>query len=123
MDYTFQVRTPPTVVSIECSPPTDLFRVISPFRYLASFVVDAGAAVGSHVELCGVVGPFAGLFTVQIDDGPPKTLNASRTKFSPQMVLYQGSGLGPGNHSMKISNAPFSGQTLSIDYVTVGQSP
>lgn len=78
---------------------------------------------GSHVELYGALGPSGGLFTVQIDGGPEKTLNALRSKFTPQMVLYQQSGLGPGNHTMKITNAPFSGQTLSIDYVTVVQSP
>lgn len=86
-------------------------------------MVDDGGVTGSHVELYGVVGPFGGPFTVQIDGGPEKTLNASRTKFTPQMVLYQQSGLGSGNHTMKIMNAPFSGQTLSIDYVTVVQSP
>ncbi|KAF9793502.1 hypothetical protein BJ322DRAFT_1035054 [Thelephora terrestris] len=76
---------------------------------------------GSHVELYGAVGPFGGLFTVQIDDGPLETLNATRSKFTPQIVLYQGSGLGPRNHTMRVTNAPFSGQTLSIDYAIVGQ--
>ena len=82
-----------------------------------------GVPVGSHVELYGVVGPFGGLFTVQLDDGPQKILNASRSKFTPRVVLYQDNGLGPGNHTVRVTNAPFSGQTLSIDYVTVGQSP
>ena len=84
--------------------------------------VNAGTTIGSHVELYGVVGPFAGLFTVQLDDNPPKTLNATRTKFTPQTILYQDSRLSEGTHTMMITNSPFSGQTLSIDYAVVEQS-
>ena len=69
-----------------------------------------------------MVGPSCGLYMVQLDDGPPTTLNASRSRFSPQEVLYQHSDLGPGNHTMKITNGPFSGQTLGIDYAVFGQS-
>ena len=76
---------------------------------------------GSHVELYGVTGPFAGLFTVQIDGGLPETLNASRSRFTPQEVLYQSNGLESGNHTMRVTNAPFTGQTLSIDYAIVEQ--
>jgi hypothetical protein len=84
-------------------------------------VVKTGATTGSHIELYGVVGPFAGLFTVQLDDNPPKTLNATRTKFTPQTILYQDSGLSEGTHTMMITNSPFlfSGQTLSIDYAII----
>jgi hypothetical protein len=78
------------------------------------------SVTGSHVELYGAVGPFGGLFTVQLD-GQGKTLNATRTKFVPQTVLYRQSGLSPGNHTLRVINAPFSGQTLSIDYATIGQ--
>lgn len=69
-----------------------------------------------------MVGPTGGLYMVQLDNGPPVTLNASRTRFSPREVLYQDSELSPGNHTMKVTNSPFSGQTLSIDYAVVGQS-
>jgi hypothetical protein len=70
-----------------------------------------------------VVGPSCGLYMVQLDGSSPVTFNASRTRFSPQEILYQDSELSPGNHTMRITNAPFSGQTLGIDYAVVGQSP
>lgn len=71
------------------------------------------------MELYGAVGPSSGAFAVQIDNGPPRTLNATRQRFSPRMVLYQDSGLGPGQHTLRVANAPFSGQTLSIDHAIV----
>ena len=74
------------------------------------------------MELYGAVGPSAGAFTVQLDDGPLKVLNATRQRFSSQMLLYQASGLDSGNHTLTIMNAPFSGQTLSIDYAVVWRS-
>ena len=77
--------------------------------------------IGSQVVLCGPVGPSAGPFTVLLDDNLPKTLNATRSKFTPRMVLYQDSGLSQGAHTMMIMNSPFSGQTLSIDYALVEQ--
>jgi hypothetical protein len=75
------------------------------------------------VELYGVVGPSAGLYAVQLDNGLSRTFNSSRERFSPQVVLYQESGLSPGKHTMKIMNTPFSGQTLSIDYAVVRGPP
>lgn len=69
-----------------------------------------------------MVGPSGGSYTVQLDNGLSRTLNASRDKSSPRTLLYQDTGLGLGGHIMKITNAPFSGQTLSIDYA-VFQGP
>lgn len=71
------------------------------------------------MELYGVVGPSGGTYTVQFDDGPSRIFNASNEKLSPRSVLYQDSGLGPGEHTVKIANTPFSGQTLGIDYAVV----
>lgn len=51
------------------------------------------------------------------------TLNAYRSLFNTQMVLYQASGLGPGNHTVKITNDITAGQTLGIDYAIVGRPP
>jgi len=68
------------------------------------------------VELYGAVGPSGGLYTVQLDNGVSRTFNASRGKFSPRTLLYQDSWPTPGNHILRISNSPFSGQTLGIDY-------
>ena len=97
-------------------------RVIFSVRTENLVVVNTVNTAGSQVELYGPVGPFAGLFTVQLDDNPPKTLNATRSRFTPQTVLYQDSGLSQGTHTMMITNNPFSGQTLSIDYAVVEQS-
>ena len=75
-------------------------------------------AIGTHVELYGAISPSSGPLTVQMDGGLSKTFNATGSKFTPQMVLYQESGLGPGTHTMRVTNSPFSGQTLTIDYAT-----
>jgi len=71
---------------------------------------------GSHVELYGMVGPSGGSYTVQLDNGPSRSFNASRDKLSPQTILYQNTGLSPGEHTVRITNSPFSGQSLGIDY-------
>ena len=98
-------------------------RVISRVRCPDFLVVDTRTAIGSHVEFYGVVGPSAGRYTVQLDDGPSETYDASRDKFAPRMVLYQDSGLGPGEHTLRVANTPFSGQTLSVDYAIVEGPP
>ena len=85
-------------------------------------VVDTRVMAGSHVELYGAVGPSDGPYMVQLDGGSSTMLNASRTRSSPQMVLYQASGLNSGNHTMRITNSPFTGQALNIDYAVFGQS-
>ena len=77
--------------------------------------------IGSQVMLYSPVGPSAGPFTVLLDGNLPKTLNATRSKFTQQTVLYQDSELSQGAHTMMIMNSPFSGQTLSIDYALVEQ--
>jgi len=71
------------------------------------------------VELFGTVGPSCGPYTVQLDNGPSRTFNASRDKLSPRTILYEGTGLSPGEHTMRITNTPFSGQNLGIDYAVV----
>ena len=88
----------------------------------ALLVVDTGIVAGSHVEIYGVVGPSDGPYMVQLDGGSLTMLNASRTRSSPEMVLYQTSGLNSGNHTVRITNSPFTGQTLNVDYAVVGQS-
>jgi len=71
------------------------------------------------VELYGVVGSSSGPYTAQLDDGPSRTFDAKRDVSSLQTILYQDSGLSTGSHTVRITNAPFSGQTLSIDYAVV----
>jgi hypothetical protein len=69
-----------------------------------------------------MVGPSGGAFTVQLDEGLLTPLNATSKGFSSRVVLYQNSGLGPGVHTMRVMNTPFSGQTLSIDYAVIWRS-
>ena len=100
---------------------TGLCRVI-PCARCPEFAVDTRAVIGSHVELYGAVGPSGGPYMIQLDNDPPLFFNASRDKFCPQTILHQSSGLSPGMHTMRISNTPFSGQTLNINYA-VFQGP
>lgn len=74
---------------------------------------------GSHVEIYGAVGPSSGAYTVQVDNGASVTLNGTKANFNPQTLLYQDNSLAPGTHTVKISNTPFAGQTLSIDYALI----
>lgn len=69
-----------------------------------------------------MVGTSGGPFTVQLDGVLSKTLNASWDKPCPQMVLYHASGLDPGQHTMRVINSPFLGQTLGVDYAVVWMS-
>jgi len=74
---------------------------------------------GSHVEIYGAVGPNGGAYTVQVDNGAPATFNGTKNALHTQTLLFQYNGNSPGNHIVKVSNTPFSGQTLSIDYATI----
>ena len=84
---------------------------------------DTRTVIGSQLELYGMVGPSGGPYTVQLDNGPLRTFNASREKFSPETILYQDTGLSTGQHTVRITNTPFSGQNLSIDYAVVRGPP
>lgn len=78
---------------------------------------------GSHVEIYGSVGPAQGIYTVQVDNGNPVTFNGTRTNLVPQTLLYQNNSFAPGKHTVKISNSPFTGQTLRIDYAIIYGPP
>ena len=68
------------------------------------------------MEIYGAVGPRSGDYTVQVDGGDSFTFNGTKSALVPQTLLYQDNDLGSGTHAVKISNSPFTGQTLSIDY-------
>lgn len=74
---------------------------------------------GSHVEIYGAVGPSSGAYTVQVDGGESVTFNGTKSALNPQTLLYQDNSFAPGRHTVKISNSPFVGQTLSIDYAVI----
>jgi len=71
------------------------------------------------VEIYGTVGPNNGAYSVQIDNGIPVVFNGTKSIFHPQILLYQNNSLVPGPHAVKISNTPFAGQTLGIDYAVI----
>ena len=74
------------------------------------------------MEIYGAVGPRNGAYMVQIDDGESTAFNGTKNNLIPQTLLYQGNSLAPGKHTVKISNSPFVGQTLSIDYAVIHTS-
>ena len=74
------------------------------------------------MEIYGAVGPRNGAYTIQIDGGTSVTFNGTKENLIPQTLLYQGNSLVPGRHTVKISNSPFTGQTLSIDYAVIHSS-
>ena len=74
---------------------------------------------GAHVEIYGAVGPSLGAYTVQVDDGTPVSFNATNIDLIPQTLLFQDNSFAPGTHTVKISNSPFAGQSLSIDFAII----
>ena len=77
---------------------------------------------GSSVEIYGAVGPTRAAYTVQIDGGQSVTFNGTKNVLIPQTLLFQDNGLAPTEHSIRISNSPFVGQTLSIDFAVIHSS-
>ena len=75
------------------------------------------------MAIYGTIGPKAGIYTVQVDDGSPAMFDAESEYFTPQTLLYRCNGLGPGFHKVRFSNAPFHGQTFSIDYAVIYRAP
>lgn len=74
---------------------------------------------GAHVEIYGAVGPSFGAYTIQVDDGTPVSFNATNIDLIPQTLLFQDNSFTPGTHTLKISNSPFTGQSLSIDFAVI----
>jgi hypothetical protein len=73
---------------------------------------------GAHVEIYGSVGPDEGLYTVQVDNDNSLIFNATNSQLT-SALLYQDNSIVPGKHTVKISNSPFTGQTLRIDYAII----
>lgn len=67
----------------------------------------------------GAVGPRGGDYMVQVDGGDFVTFNGTKSTLVPNTLLYQDNNLVPGTHAVKISNSPFTGQTLSIDFAII----
>ncbi|KAJ7636781.1 hypothetical protein FB45DRAFT_828945 [Roridomyces roridus] len=69
------------------------------------------------------VGPDSGAYTVSIDNGQPSTSNANKLNTTNQVPLFFASALGPGNHTLNITNTPRQGgQVLGIDYAVAARA-
>ncbi|KAF4621263.1 hypothetical protein D9613_000224 [Agrocybe pediades] len=74
---------------------------------------------GDAVTLYGPVGPgAANTYSVTVDNGSPFTFSAKKQFYRPQQILYTTSGLGKGNHSLRIQLGGDGGE-LAIDYANV----
>ncbi|KAL0574697.1 hypothetical protein V5O48_007255 [Marasmius crinis-equi] len=99
------------------------------FTFEVSSLTDTGISStdillqGDAVALYGPVGPSAASYGVQVDGGTTSTFSANKASFVPQVLLYHGSNLGPGKHSLKFVCRPSSGQVCSIDYAEVYTTP
>ncbi|KAJ8518717.1 hypothetical protein ONZ45_g4245 [Pleurotus djamor] len=72
---------------------------------------------GTSITLYGAVSPGTGPYSVQMDDRPPQTFNASVPEYTPQTVMYFADNLGPGVHVMQVVNLPDRpGQGILLDY-------
>ncbi|KAJ8518723.1 hypothetical protein ONZ45_g4244 [Pleurotus djamor] len=75
---------------------------------------------GSTISVFGAVNNNLGSYSVQLDDRPPETFNATVLEYVPQTILYQSDNLGPGLHTVKFVNQPErSGLGLLLDYALI----
>ncbi|KAG8908427.1 hypothetical protein FRB99_006632 [Tulasnella sp. 403] len=75
---------------------------------------------GDAIAVVGGIGPDHGSYNVSIDGIPRGQYSASWSNAHPSQLLYTASGLGRGNHTLKIMNAPVStGSVLDLDYIQV----
>jgi len=76
---------------------------------------------GDGVALYGPVSPSGAPYTVQVDGGQAQLFASNRPHYTPQMLLYQATNLGLGQHQLKVTYSPaaVSSQVLAIDYANV----
>ena len=78
--------------------------------------------VGDTVLLYGPVGPNGAPYSAQVDDGVPANYSTNSLTYRPQTLLYYGSHLGAGTHTLKITVQPSNSSyplTLAVDYAEV----
>ncbi|KAG6844326.1 hypothetical protein H0H87_007732 [Tephrocybe sp. NHM501043] len=76
---------------------------------------------GDAVSLYGTIGPSNGPYTIQLDNQVPKAYVATATTYATQSLLFYGSNLGAGNHTLVVSNT--GNALLEIDYAEVFELP
>jgi len=78
--------------------------------------------LGDAVLLYGPVGPNGAPYSAQVDNGNPSNYTTNSSTYRPQTLLYYGSNLGAGSHTLKITVQPFNSSyplTLAVDYAEV----
>ncbi|RDB16554.1 hypothetical protein Hypma_002768 [Hypsizygus marmoreus] len=73
---------------------------------------------GDAVSLYGTVGPKNGPYTVQMDGWLVKSYLGTRDTYISQTLLFYASDLGPGSHSLEVTNRN-DGNLLEIDYALI----
>lgn len=77
---------------------------------------------GDSVAIFGAIGPSEGPYSVTLDGiDTIGTFNATKDAYTAQVALYQTSNLGPGSHTLALSNSG-PGQLLAVDYAVVSGS-
>ena len=76
---------------------------------------------GSAVYLYGGTLDDHGMFSVQVNDHSPVSLNGSSVGYHPRVLLYYADGLGSGTHKLTVINTE-GGKYLDVDYIDVVQS-
>lgn len=78
---------------------------------------------GQAVSIFGSVGPSQGPYAVQLDSSIPIVFNAENTQFLSHQLLFRADSLGPGQHTVALSNRPDKiGQALDIDLAVVTEA-
>lgn len=113
--YTFQVSYLLSFANIPLSYLCRVRVMCASKRVLHGFVGDA-------ILLYGPVGPNGAPYAAQMDNGVPSNYTSNSLTYRPQTLLYYGSNLGAGSHTLKITVQPFNSSyplTLAIDYAEV----
>ncbi|KAG8908420.1 hypothetical protein FRB99_006625 [Tulasnella sp. 403] len=75
---------------------------------------------GDTITVIGGVGPNYGSYSVTIDGAPRGQYTAKWRHHHPLQLLYIGSGLGSGNHTLTIQNKPeATGDILDLDQIQI----
>lgn len=72
---------------------------------------------GNGIELAGKTGNIFGAFSAQIDDNPPRNLNAQSAQ-THKTLLFRQDDLAPGNHTLVVTNRGGGFTSLAIGKAT-----
>ncbi|KAG6860481.1 hypothetical protein C0995_010646 [Termitomyces sp. Mi166 len=91
---------------------------MNPFQFHIKVGINCSLYIRSDaVAIYGSIGPDNGLYAVQLDDEHPGSYSARTATYGAKSLLYYGSNIGSGNHSLVIRNQ--ADENLEIDYANV----